>query len=211
MELERQDLTTIAGLSAVLAEDPLAINARFSNLENETWVWGDSEKTLLDNLLGAKRDVKREVAFLLKRGASVRIGDPLATACYNGQKGAIRLLVEHGAPVNGNRGKDSCGFVPLLWCAEGAAAGRATVELLRAEGVVLGRRQRCGDRFLHILARSRSSASERRAAARAFLGKLREGSILVNAKNSEGYTALQLAKNAGDPRLVALLVKHGAR
>lgn len=183
----------------------------------------------LELIASVRRGDALDVAYLLERGANVNARDlqgntALMWAIMKGHDEVVRVLIGHRDIELEDR--DELGNTALMWA---ASVGNLPIagELIEQEGVevnsqnydhqtplmlaVLNSRQEMVDYLLGRRGDWQSTVSEEEAKDWGFWAKWSLGQrepTEVNARDFRGRTALILAAELADPRIVELLLAH---
>jgi ankyrin repeat protein len=127
----------------------------------------------------------------------------LGGAAKGGHVGLCRTLIDCGADVNSETGRD--GMTPLMRALRGSTTPSSgeTVALLLQHGADVGRRNRHGTLALHMAAGCGASVETVRSLLRA------GAAPHIDVTNNYGFTPLSLATDHGRDDLVALLRAFG--
>ena len=142
-------------------------------------------------------------AFLRARGTSLVKSEnsfgqtPLHVAAKQGRATTCDVLLKAGAS---SQQRDKKGFLPLTWAVWERHVGVVNI-FMEVEGLadLLPTRTRAGETLLHLAVR---------AGHVGIASILLKHGINVHAQDSEGRTALELAKIAGDVPLMNLLISE---
>ncbi|XP_067654205.1 uncharacterized protein [Haliotis asinina] len=146
------------------------------------------------------RDV---VEFLVGRGADVSLVDRwgnnvLHLACYNGDLEMVKLILSMNVVNINSRGWNS--RTPVMRAAE--SGHRDVVEFLVSRGADVSLVDGYGDNVLHFACRGGDLETVKLI--------LSMNVVDINARNNDGKTAADYARDFGHQRLLNLLVSRGA-
>jgi ankyrin repeat protein len=193
------------------------------------------EKTIL--FYACESNFVSVAKYLLDKGAKIELLDyqPLCETCHNYSIEMVKMLIEHGADVNG---KDHEGNRPLHWllrCGKDDSTLLDMISLFFKHGLKLNERDSEGDSYLHLSTRYGHVWATRELIA---LGSSLEitnnkgNTVLLNccenswgwnmncfrlifnkkgnmkAKNIDGNNALHIASKNGMVSLVKFLCSH---
>jgi ankyrin repeat protein len=174
----------------------------------------DHNFTYFSPLVGAlvSRKHSRVAELLVTHGAQVHIrGDPplccTISRSHDGRVNAVQFLLEHGAQVNASNGEF---MTPLHYAAKVGCPEIA--QILLEHGGAIAPQNSSGQVPLHLVSElGYKDEGERLVLARLLLMGTRAGSCMdVNAQDLNGETPLHRASYNRRPKIVQLLLDHGA-
>lgn len=177
----------------VTAPTPAALIARKEN--------PPLEPTQMELMHRVKPEWEKEAMLLIDHGADVNVmtdgcDSPLALATFTGDEALVKTLISHGASLQ----RPTCAKESLLHTAI-AEGHREVAEILINTGINVNERNISQRTPLHFLAFYMDEP------------KLAELMIQhgadINAKDKDGYTALEVAEQAGHKEVAEVLRKHG--